>query len=277
MKFVMFTKLLKALDTAQLADTIQDLGFDGFDLAIRPGYPVNPENVATALPRAAKDWVARGLTIGLVTTNVDFVDPAAPEVEPLLAACAEIGCRHIKLGYWGYRGEPYWEGVESIRRALAQFETLCRKHDTCVMVHTHSGPYYGSNCAGAMHLVRGLDPRYVGIYLDPGHLAIDGEDPEMAFDMVRDYLALVAVKSPAWFCSQEGDEVRWEDRFVPLREGMVNWRQVFALLRTLQYDGVLSLHSEYEDLSHEELLRVTRDDLSYLRSRLAQATGTPAG
>jgi len=268
-KFVMFTKLLKDLDVAQLADAIQDLGFDGFDLAVRPGYPVNPENVATALPRAAKDWAARGLTIGLVTTNFDFVDPAAPEVEPLLAACAEIGCRRIKLGYWVYHGEPYWEGVERIRRALAGFEKLCRKHDTCVMVHNHSGAYYGSNCAGAMHLVRGFDPRCVGIYIDPGHLALDGEDLTMAFDMVRDYLALAAVKSPAWSCSQEGGEVRWQHRFVPLREGMVSWRQVFALLEGLKYDGALSLHSEYENLSHEDLLRVTRDDLTYLKSLLA--------
>ena len=107
MKFVMFTKLLKELSTSQLADTMLDLGFDGFDLAVRPGFPVNPENVAKALPAAAKEWKARGLMVGLVTTNFDFIDPTLPEVEPLLAACAEIGCRDIKLGYWVWKGEPF--------------------------------------------------------------------------------------------------------------------------------------------------------------------------
>jgi len=268
MQFVMFTKLLKDLDTGRLADTIQDLGFDGFDLAVRPGYPVNPENVATALPKAAKEWADRGLTIGLVTTNFDFLDPTKPEVEPLLAACAQVGCRRIKLGYWVHQGEPYWEGVDKIRTALAGFEKLCRKHDVCVAVHTHSGPYYGSNCAGAMHLVRDFDPRCIGVYIDPGHLAIDGEDLSLGISMVREHLVLVASKSPAWFRTEKDGAVKWEHHLVPLREGLVDWLEVLKLLKSVDYAGPISLHSEYEDLSREELIRVTRDDLAYLKSLL---------
>ena len=268
MQFVMFTKLLKDLDTAQLAHTIQDLGFDGFDLAVRPGYPIDPDNVGAALPAAAERWAARGLKIGLVTTNFDFTDPAKPEVEPLLAACAQAGVRRIKLGYWVHEGEPYWEGVDNIRKALDGFQKLCRKHGVCVAVHTHSGPYYGSNCAGAMHLVRGFDPRFIGVYIDPGHLAIDGEDLPLAISMVRDHLVLVAVKSPGWFRTEEAGRVEWDHHLVPLPEGIVNWRQVLELLASANYDGPLSLHSEYEDLSREDLLRVTRDDLAYLKSLL---------
>ncbi|UCC69017.1 MAG: sugar phosphate isomerase/epimerase, partial [Armatimonadota bacterium] len=264
-------KLLKDLGIGQLADTIEGLGFGGFDLAVRPGYPINPENVATALPEAAKEWAARGLTIGLVTTNFDFVDPGKPEVEPLLGACAEVGCRRIKLGYWVYQGEPYWEGVDRIRKALGGFERLCRKHDVCVAVHTHSGPYYGSNCAGAMHLVRDFDPRYVGVYIDPGHLSIDGEDLPMAISMVREHLVLVAAKSLAWFRSEEKGAVKWEHRLVPMREGLVDWLEVLELLGSVNYEGPISLHSEYEDLSREELLSVTRDDLAYLKSLLPEA------
>ena len=171
MKWVMFSKLLKDLDVDRLGEAIKELGFDGIDLAVRPGYPINPDNVSTALPAAAKRWEEMGLVVGLLTTNFDFLDPSKPEVEPLLAACAEAGCRRIKLGYWIHRGEPYWEGVDKIRKALAGFVKLCRKYDVCVAVHNHSGPYYGSNCAGAMHLVRDLDPRHVGVYIDPGHLA----------------------------------------------------------------------------------------------------------
>jgi sugar phosphate isomerase/epimerase len=266
MKLVMFTKLLKGMEPSQLADTMLDLGFDGFDLCVRPGYPINPENVSTALPAAAKQWAARGLTVGLVTTNFDFTDPTKPEVEPLLAACAEIGCRRIKLGYWVWRGEPYWEGVDKVRKALEGFEKLCAKHGVCVASHTHSGPYYGSNCAGGMHLVKGFDPRYIGIYIDPGHLAIDGEDLPMGISMVRDYLCLVAVKSPGWFRTEQEGQVKWRHALVPLREGIVDWKQVLELLRSVDYDGPISLHSEYEDLSREDLLARTRDDLGYLKS-----------
>ncbi len=266
MQFVMFTKMLKDLNPSQLADTIQDLGFEGFDLAVRPGYPINPENVRTALPKAAKEWAARGLTVGLVTTNFDFLDPTKPEVEPLLAACAEIGCRRIKLGYWVWKGEPYWEGVDKVRKALAGFEKLCAKHDVCVASHTHSGPYYGSNCAGAMHLVKGFDPRYVGVYIDPGHLAVDGEDVPMAVSMVKDYLCLVAVKSPAWFKTEKGGQVKWHHPLVPLREGIVDWKQALDQLKSINYDGPISLHSEYENIPPEETIRLTRDDLAYMKS-----------
>lgn len=266
MQFVMFSKMLKGMEVGELADTMVDLGFAGFDLAVRPGYPVNPENVSTALPAAAKEWAARGLTVGMVTTNFDFVDPTKPEVEPLLAACGEIGCRRIKLGYWTWQGEPYWEGVDRIRKALEGFEKLCRKHNVCVASHTHSGPYYGSNCAGGMHLVKGFDPRYIGMYIDPGHLAIDGEDLPMGVSMVKDYLRMVAVKSPGWFRTEKEGEVKWEWHLVPLREGIVDWKQVLELLKSVGYDGPVSLHSEYEELTREALIARTRDDLAYLKS-----------
>jgi len=270
MKFVMFSKLLKDLSPSQLADTMLDLGFDGFDLCVRPGYPVNPDNVATALPATAKQWKARGLTVGLVTTDGSFTDPAKPDVEPLLAACAEIGCGSIKLGYWVWRGEPYWEGVDKIRRALDGFQMLCAKYGVRVTSHTHSGPYYGSNCSGAMHLVKGFDPQYIGVYLDAGHLAINGEELPMAFSMVKDYLCLVAVKSPAWFKAEKDGRVAWRYRLVALREGMVDCRQLLELLKAQGYDGPVSLHSEYEDLSREALLARTRDDLAYMKELAAE-------
>jgi sugar phosphate isomerase/epimerase len=267
MKFVMFTKLLKELDPDRLADTMLDLGFDGFDLAVRPGFPINPDNAATALPAAAKKWERRGLTVGLITTNFDFLDPARDDVEPLLGAAAAVGCRNIKLGYWAYRGEDYWQKVEEIRRALAGFEVLCAKYDVCVSVHTHSGPYYGSNCAGAMHLVKGFDPRFVGVYMDPGHLSLDGEEPSLAFSMVKGYLSLIAVKNLAW-SRQDG---KWKREVVPLREGLVDWKQIVTLAKQHGYDGVYSLHSEYEGWPLEKLLAQTREDLAYMKELAAEA------
>ncbi len=271
MRFVMFTKLLKDLDLDRLADEVQALGFDGLDLAVRPGYPVNPENVGAALPAAAKKWAARGMSVGLVTTDFDFLNPAAPGVEPLMGACAEIGCREIKLGYWVYRGEDYWGRVEEIRKSLAGFERLCARYRVRVSIHTHSGEYYGSNCAGAMHLVQGFDPRCIGVYMDPGHLSLDGEWLPMAFSMVKEHLSLIAVKNFGWFRKEQAGGVEWTRRVVPLREGLVNWREVLRLARGAGYDGVFSLHSEYEGWTTEEILRQTREDLRYLKDLAEQA------
>ena len=58
---------------------------------------------------------------------------------------------------------------------------------------------------------------------------------------------------------------------MPLREGIVDWLQVLELLGSINYTGPISLHSEYEELSREDLLRVTRDDLAYIKSLLPEA------
>ena len=119
MKLVFFTKSLKGMDIMATATEVKNLGFEGLDLAVRPGYCINPENVATELPRAVKVWADMGLSVPMVTTPTDFTDPRDPAAERLLAACGEAGVHEIKLGYWVYRGEDYWARVEEIKRALA--------------------------------------------------------------------------------------------------------------------------------------------------------------
>ena len=58
MKLVMFSKMLKEKSVEELAELAQELGIDGYDLAVRTGYPVNPDNAATALPEAARRLAA---------------------------------------------------------------------------------------------------------------------------------------------------------------------------------------------------------------------------
>ena len=43
MRFVYFTKTLQSLDVPGLIGFCKDVGLEGVDLAVRPGYPVHPE------------------------------------------------------------------------------------------------------------------------------------------------------------------------------------------------------------------------------------------
>jgi hypothetical protein len=45
-KLIVFSKMLQELGIAELIDFAQELGIEGYDMAVRPGYPVNPDNVA---------------------------------------------------------------------------------------------------------------------------------------------------------------------------------------------------------------------------------------
>ena len=49
MKLILFSKMLKDRSIDALADLAASLGIDGYDLAVRPGHPVNPDNVAEAV------------------------------------------------------------------------------------------------------------------------------------------------------------------------------------------------------------------------------------
>jgi len=268
MELIFFTKSLKGLDIVATGNEVKDMGFDGLDLAVRPGYCVSPENVSDLLSQARRIWADMGLSVPMVTTPGEFIDPAEPVAETMLAACAAAGIREVKLGYWHYREPGYWERVSAIRRALEGFARLAEKHAVRVAVHTHSGPVYGLNAAGAMHLVCDLDPRYVGVYLDPGHLAINGEPIRMAIDMVGDHLCLVAAKDMIYIRKEQDGQVSWKQTLVPLREGLVDWPETLSALADAGYDGPLSFHSEYHDVSLDELRALSRDDLAYLRGVL---------
>jgi len=70
---------------------------------------------------------------------------------------------------------------------------------------------------------------------------------------------------------------------VPLAEGIVPWDEVFARLRQIGFDDVVSVHSEYQgshswrDLSLDELLQQTREDLRFLRGVIERTGPGTAG
>ena len=45
----------------------------------------------------------------------------------------------------------------------------------------------GLNSSSVMNLVKGFDPKHVGVFSDPGHLSICGEPIEMALN-IRHYI-----------------------------------------------------------------------------------------
>ena len=94
----------------------------------RDGYPVNPDNIDTALSAAVQQFADAGLTIPLVTAPGDFNQPDVDYAERYYAACGAAGVRHIKLGYWHWHpGMDYWDEVARVRDWLAGFQKLSKK------------------------------------------------------------------------------------------------------------------------------------------------------
>lgn len=267
MKVLYFTKFLKGKRPEQIGEAARRLGVDGLDLTIRAGHAVNPSNVQTALAPAVRLWKEMGLSVPLATLEGDATDPNEPTVRALFEACGNAGIPFLKLGYWTWRsGESYWEGVRAVRKALEGFAALGEAEGVCSLVHTHSGHCYGLNASSAMHLVEGFDPKRIGVYLDPAHLAANGEPLDMALSIVGDYLRLVAVKNVRYERTADG---RWRHVWTTLDDGLVLWGDAVRQLRSVGFDGFLSLHGEYSASEETEtVLRMAAKDAAHLRACL---------
>ncbi len=142
-----------------------------------------------------------------------------------------------------------------------------REFGVCSLIHTHSDALYASNASGAMHLARGFDPKYIGVYLDPSHLALDGEPWPMAVAMAGDYLRAVGVKAVRHEKSPEPGGPRFVVRWCALEEGLVDWPQALAALKAVGKDVPFSFHGEYSQHGDFDQLRpLVSRDVAYLRS-----------
>jgi sugar phosphate isomerase/epimerase len=275
MQFIMFTKHAQGFDLSKLVSALKGAGMDGADLCVRPGYPVTPENAAKQLPAAAKAFAEEGMSIPLVTTPGNFTEPDLPEAEPVFAACAKAGVGLIKLGYWQYSaGDDYWAMLDSCRKKLDGFAKLAEKHGPRALVHIHSGSTMGLNASAVMRLVEGFDSRYVGIFADPGHLAITGEPPAMAFNILRKYAACFAFKDTIKLPVQRDGRDVYVMHTRRIGDGIVDWRQVAKTIVDLKLDTLpISIHCEYEGEPAESVVDLARVDLRYVRRLFAEVGG----
>ena len=240
MQLTLLTKRIPEVPVDRIPQTLQTAGFSGVNLCIREGHPVNPDNVAAELPAAARVFADAGLALPLVTTRGDLTDPAAPDVEPTLAACAEAGVPLVKIGYWIVK-DDYHALLAGARKAMVAFARLAEKHRVRILLHTHSGDFLTNTAAATLALVSDFDPRCVGIYADVGHLHLTGEPARMAFDIVKDYLAVVGMQDSLWART----DAAWERSIVPLGEGMVDWNEIKTLLENMSFQGPLAFHADH--------------------------------
>lgn len=263
MKLVYFTKPLAGGSIEETIEFARQVGANGLDLAVRPGHPVNPDNVSRALPEAAARCRDAGLALPMVTLATDFINPADPLTEAVAAACAQAGVPLIKIGYFPYQGN-YRAGVDDCRRTLSGFALIAALHEVTFLCHTHSGRYYGSNCEALSLLLADTDPRQIAAYVDAGHQALNGGPFDLGLELVQSHMAAIAVKDAAWV---KGDKT-WQRTFVPAGEGLVDWFLVFEAAAKLGFHGPVSVHSEYPYASLDDLRRIVSAELRYYRQHM---------
>jgi len=259
--FTVFTKPWK-MPLGDLGRFVKGLGFDGVELPVRPGFQVSPETVVRDLPAAARVLADSGLCIASI---------AGPTDEPTLAACAEAGVPVIRvcetIDADGY--------LASEARLLAKYERLVpllEKHGVTLGIQNHCDRCV-PHALAVWRLVERFDPRHVAAVLDPAHCALDGEEEEMAIDIVWSHLAMVNLKNAVWRrTSPPGAPVaEWQKEWVPGREGLCSWPVVVTELKARGYSGPVCLTAEYCDEASVD--RLIAQDIAFAKELFAAGAG----
>jgi len=280
MQFIMFSKHLAPLSIEEAARRVGEIGFQGLDLTVRQGGHIQPEEVTSRLAPAVTAVRKLGLDIPMITTNITSADDAyAAET---FATAAECGIRHLKLGYWHYRGFGQMQAqLDEVRTSLDGIARLAERTGVTANIHIHSEACLSADAAVVYLMLKDRDPKQVGAYVDPGHMTVEGGGLGwmMGLDLLSPWLNLVAVKSMAWVHEYDPEllQEHWRPKMVPLRQGTARWLEVFRCLAQIGYDGIISLHSEYQgsyswrDLSTEEVLAQSAEDLAFIKYIAARA------
>jgi len=256
-EYSVFTKSWKQ-PLPVLVKLVKGWGFDGIELPVRPGYQVQPKNVARDLPKAVKQLADAGLKISSI---------AGPNDEVTIAACAEAGVPVIRI--MAPIGDDGYMATEArFRKEFDNLLPLLEKYRVKIGIQNHLGRFI-CNAMGLRHLIEKYDPRLIGAVWDAAHNALNGEDPEMGIDIIWSYLCMVNLKNAFWQRTNgpEAEQVTWRPWWTSGRQGLANWPRVAAELKRRAYHGVVCLTAEYSD--EPSVDRLIASDLIYAKSLFA--------
>ncbi len=265
MKYIYFTKTLRDLSQEQLVDFAVRNKVDGFDLAVRPGYAIHPENAVREFPHFAKRMSDAGKIIGLVSAPTDFNRPDDPKMIAVCEAAGKAGVPFVKMGYFPFRTEFHAE-MRQAGKTLAAFARLAEKNNIRILYHTHSGANLGCNGISLSWLLEGTDPHFIGVLLDPGHLSLCGGPFPMEYAAIKDRVSMMALKD--FTIGKAPGRLEPSSTCVIAGRGLVAWDKVGAALRKGQFAGMATIHGEYETSDLSERERFLAQELDFFKAKL---------
>jgi sugar phosphate isomerase/epimerase len=239
-KWSVFTKPWSEESIPQLGSLVSSMGFDGVELPVRPGYQVQPDEVAWRLPEASRTLSEFGISI----TSI-----AGPTDSTTFAACADSGIPLIRIMV-PVSANGYSATETDFRRTLDSLVEKSRSFGVRVGIQPHYDDYI-SDSTGLFNVVKDYDPTFVGAIWDSAHDALARKAPEHALEILWPWLALVNFKN-AYF-ERIRDEIvepfanTWEPVFTDAKTGMARWDRAINYLVEHEYHGGFCLTAEYTD------------------------------
>jgi sugar phosphate isomerase/epimerase len=258
-QYSVFTKPWPELTIPELGTLVSELGFDGIEFPVRPGYQVEPENVLRDLKPAARQLADQGVQIYSV---------AGPTDQATITACGEAGVPVIRTMARVAPGESYVEAEQRYHREYTALLPLLQEFKVTIGVQNHCG-HFITHAVGLRALLSGFAPQYVAAVWDAAHEALSGGPPDLALDAVWPYLCMVNLKNGLWKRSNdpEAEHAEWRTYWTSGRHGLCVWPQVVEELKSRAYEGVVCLTAEYSD--RDAVNRLIAEDIAFAKSLFA--------
>ncbi len=268
-----FSKHLQWLDVSEMGKFAKELGFDGIDLTVRKGGHVPPEKAAELLPKAVKELRRCGLDVPMMATNIN--DPDDPLTARILEVAGSEGIKYYRMQYFKYnQDEDIITQLSMFREKMKKLADLNERYGIHGAYQNHSGDYVGASIWDAWHIVRDLDPQYIGVQFDIRHAVVEGGlSWKIDMELISNYIRCTALKDFYWEKDAAG---KWRVKNVPMGEGMVDFSAYFEMCKRAGIEGPASMHVEYDffngrekSLSKEEKMKISREvlgkDLGFVR------------
>ena len=183
----------------------------------------------------------------------------------MVAACGAAGIPTVRVMAPIAAG-GYLATEERMRREFDAILPALDRHGVRIGVQNHSGRYVCNAC-GLRSLLAGYDPKLVGAVWDAAHNALQGEEPELAIEIVWHGLCMVNLKNAVWRRKNEPNAPvpEWSAYWTPGREGLASWRRVAEELTRRRYTGIVCLTAEYSDEAQVD--RFIADDLHFAKEQ----------
>ncbi|QHT66425.1 sugar phosphate isomerase/epimerase [Rhodocytophaga rosea] len=273
-----FSKHLQFLQVPELAKAVAAMGYNGIDLTVRKGGHIEPEHAVAQLPQVIAAIRKAGLEVPMIAT--DIIDPNHPLTEPILKMAASLGVKHYRTAYLSFDPKiGVAKSLEMHRIQLRDLAAINKKYNIQGAYQNHAGTNLGSSVWDIWEVIKDLDPQYMGVQYDPKHATAEGGMSWVnGMDILKNHIRCMAIKDFYW--EKKGDT--WVHTYVPLGEGMVDYKKVFSLVKQYKIHGPLSIHFEYPlggadkgarqiTIAQEEVLTAMKRDLHTLRNMLKEA------
>ncbi|MEM7383408.1 MAG: TIM barrel protein [Verrucomicrobiota bacterium] len=259
-----FVKFLQSQTYSEMADTMDELGFQGIEATIRKKGQIVPEKVEEELPKLVAALKAKNQQIIIMASDVTRADD--PLMEKTLRVAADLGIQHYRMGHYRYDPKKELKPQLIEYRAMArELAALNKELGLSGLFQNHSGArYVGAPVWDLETVLDGIDPDHIGVAFDIRHATAEGGlSWPLHWSMILPRVRAVYVKDFVW----EGRR----PKNVPLGSGQVDPAFFQKHLPRIKRTVPISLHIEYlRTAGVEKNIEALRNDLATLKKLLTQ-------